>query len=79
LPEPFAGLRFVDFVLLREPPEPCFEDFARGLLSAKKFLSLVTQSPERRWPEIDLNTSVGANDQVDIRIPVSAPGKTGEQ
>jgi hypothetical protein len=55
--------------------DPLFGDFARALLSAKKILPFVTESPDRRWPRIGLRTSVGANDQVDIKDTSLGPWK----
>jgi hypothetical protein len=52
-----------------------FDGFARALLSAKKFLPFVTESPERRRPQIELRTSVGAIDQVDIKDTSFGPRK----
>ena len=65
---PFAGAFLVALFLFSG-------GFARGLLSAKKFLPLVIESPDRRWAQIGLNTSVGANDQVDIKDTSFGPRK----
>src|SRR4051794_32877986 len=76
---PFAGAFALPLVPVPLPPrvafDPPFGDFARALLSAKKILPFVTESPERRWPRIDLRTSVGANDQVDIKDTSLSPWK----
>src|SRR4051794_21846387 len=59
------------------PPAPLglFEPFDRAFSSAKKFLSSLTENPDRRWPQIGLRTSVGAIDQVDIKDTSFGPRK----
>jgi hypothetical protein len=52
-----------------------FDGFARALLSAKNFLPFATESPERRRPQFDLRTSVGAIAQVDIKDTSFGPRK----
>ena len=50
--------------------EVLFLGFARVLLSANEFLPFATESPDRRPLSSSLQTSVGALNQVHIRIPV---------